>query len=137
MAKKVETETLGVDTSKQESPNEGGDVRRQAMLLGGLVLALTTTGSTAYAAMGPLYHGNDYALVTDIDGYNSYLGVCDKEADNHLVTANYREYPHPPGDNGSISDSNGSKSPCGGRNSPTYYVDFNVCEATQGCSRWW
>ncbi|GAA3801890.1 hypothetical protein ACFS5L_40515 [Streptomyces phyllanthi] len=108
--------------------------RKHLLVAGALALGLTASASSAYAITGWRYHGSDYAGVTAVD--ESYIGVCDKEADNHRVTSYYREYPNPPGTNGSVYDGNGSASPCSGYNSPTWIVDFNVCEATQGCSRW-
>jgi hypothetical protein len=79
-------------------------------------------------------HGSDIAYTQYLN--DDIITVCDREADNHGV---YAEYYLSDGSSHEVGDANGSASGCGQHNwtqSPYWVTAFRVCETTEGCSIW-
>jgi hypothetical protein len=112
---------------------------RRTKLAGGIAAMAATTaavvliGATAAQAAVTVYHGDDYAFTIGADGVTVW--VCDKEADNHGV---YADYVTRAGRSDTINDGNGSADGCGWENSADgSFIDrIIVCERSVGCSAW-
>lgn len=97
------------------------------------LLVAAATPAWAHATTAPP-HGSDTASV---DANHWVITVCDREADNHGVYAEYVTWRA-----GSpvytVGDPNGSASPCGSETPEDGYSihHYRVCEQTQGCAGW-
>ena len=104
------------------------------LLVGGTVAALVLSAAPAGAYSGPAYQGSDYAQT--IGTNDDIIQVCDRESDGHGV---YADYYLNTGAHRTLTDGNGSASPCyidDWTTSPYWITRYRVCEKTVACSGW-
>lgn len=97
------------------------------------LLVAAATPASAHATTAPP-HGSDTARV---DAAHWVITVCDGEADNHGVYAEYVTWRAGSGVY-TVGDPNGSASPCGSETPDDGYsiLRYRVCEQTEGCAGW-